>query len=241
VGGGPAAATATETAVAEDADLVMLVRPRKSRIYFLRKLFEYPISLNAKTLRQQLGLVRTIRIGISYVWSALFPLKREETLEQFLINRFGRELYRTFSNRTRKRCGAWPAAPDQRVLGAQRIKGLSLAKTLLHAIQGKSSPRHEKADIAQKDTETSLIEQFLYPKLGPGQHVGRSCAACEGARRDDPDFPARGWHQSRGNVWWAIETDGPEDRVAAPGRGRLFLLHHAGPRADPWDRSAAPS
>src|ERR1051325_10618306 len=93
--GGGAAATATATCSREEADRVMLLRPRKSRIYFLRKLFEYPISLNRKTI-MQLGFVRTARIGVSYVRSALFPLKREDTLEEFLINRFGRELYRTF-------------------------------------------------------------------------------------------------------------------------------------------------
>src|SRR5689334_4714876 len=95
VGGGPSVTSAAATCQAEDPDRVMLVRPRTSRIYFLRKLFDYPISLNQTTVAK-LGFLRTARIGISYVRSALFPLKQEETLEQFLINRFGRELYKTF-------------------------------------------------------------------------------------------------------------------------------------------------
>src|ERR1700693_321967 len=73
------------------ADTVMLLRSRKSRIYYLRRFFDYPISLSKDTLLK-LGLWRTFKIGVSYVQSALFPIKNEETLEQFFINRFGREL-----------------------------------------------------------------------------------------------------------------------------------------------------
>jgi len=80
---------------AEKSDELMLVRRRKSRIYYLRKLFNYPIQLNLDTLRK-MGLVRTIRIGFSYLRSMLFPQKEVVSLEQFLINRFGRELYLTF-------------------------------------------------------------------------------------------------------------------------------------------------
>src|SRR5947207_7849756 len=75
-------------------DRVMLVRGRKSRIYFLRKFFEYPITLSMGTLLN-LGPLRTVRIGFSYVWSVLFPIRNEKNLEQFFINRFGRELYQT--------------------------------------------------------------------------------------------------------------------------------------------------
>jgi len=79
------------------ADRVMLLRSRKSRIYYLRRFFDYPISLSKDTLLK-LGLWRTFKIGMSYVQSALFPLKQEETLEQFFINRFGRELYRAIGS-----------------------------------------------------------------------------------------------------------------------------------------------
>jgi protoporphyrinogen oxidase len=78
-----------------DPDLVMLLRPRKSRIYFLRRFFDYPIRLTADTLLN-LGLIRTCRAGFSYVYAALFPKREEKTLEDFLVNRFGRQLYRLF-------------------------------------------------------------------------------------------------------------------------------------------------
>src|SRR6202034_3845327 len=79
---------------ARTEDLVMLVRQRKSRIYFLRRFFDYPISLTAATFRN-LGLARTFRCGVSYMWSALLPQREEKTLEDFIINRFGRQLYLT--------------------------------------------------------------------------------------------------------------------------------------------------
>ena len=148
-------------------DRIMLLRNRTSRIYFLRKLFEYPIRLNKSTLIK-LGPLRTLRIGISYVKSALFPLKREDTLEEFFINRFGKELYHTFFKSYTEKVWGVPCNKIDAAWGAQRIKGLSLSKTLLHAAKKFLTPA-KKDDIAQKGTETSLIENFLYPKFGPGQ------------------------------------------------------------------------
>jgi len=151
----------------EKTDKVMLLRNRKSRIYFLRKLFEYPIRLNKDTLLK-MGPVRTTRIGFSYIKSAMFPLRREETLEEFFINRFGRELYRTFFKSYTEKVWGVPCSGIDAAWGAQRIKGLSLSKTLVHAAKKFLTPS-AKTDITQKNTETSLIERFLYPKFGPGQ------------------------------------------------------------------------
>jgi protoporphyrinogen oxidase len=149
----------------ETCDQVMLLRPRKSRIYFLRKFFDYPITLSLDTI-QKLGLPRMMKIGFSYLRAAAFPFRPEKNLEEFFINRFGRELYRTFfKSYTEKvwgeRCSAISAE-----WGAQRVKGLSILGTLKH-ILGKLF--RSRGDLSQKGTETSLIEQFLYPKHGPGQ------------------------------------------------------------------------
>src|SRR4029079_5740818 len=76
---------------AAGSDAVMLIRNRLSRIYFMKKFFAYPIALSADTLKK-LGLVKTIRIGFSYLRSVLFPIRNESSLEDFFINRFGREL-----------------------------------------------------------------------------------------------------------------------------------------------------
>jgi protoporphyrinogen oxidase len=148
------------------ADSVMLLRGRKSRIYYLRRFFDYPISLSKNTLLN-LGLWRTLKIGVSYVHSALFPIKNEKTLEQFFINRFGRELYGTFFKSYTEKVWGVPCDKISAEWGAQRIKGLSIWATLTHAV--KKVFKSGGGDIGQKSTETSLIEQFMYPKFGPGQ------------------------------------------------------------------------
>lgn len=150
----------------EKTDSVMLVRSRKSRIYFLRQFFDYPISLNLDTILK-LGLFRTFKIGLSYMKSLALPIKPEVNLEQFFINRFGKELYLTFFKSYTEKVWGVPCHEISAAWGAQRIKGLSILKTITHILKkifgGISS------DISQKKTETSLIEQFLYPKFGPGQ------------------------------------------------------------------------
>ena len=153
--------------VAGDSDLVMLVRPRKSRIYFLRSFFDYPLALNGKTLGQ-LGLWRTLKIGLSYLHTKVFPRKNEKTLEDFLINRFGRELYGTFFKSYTEKVWGVPCDHISAEWGAQRIKGLSLRTAVAHFLR-QTFGRSGRNDIAQKKTETSLIEKFLYPKFGPGQ------------------------------------------------------------------------
>jgi len=165
----------TQVALAdeEEPDLVMLLRPRKSRIYFLRRFFDYPIRLTADTLIN-LGLWRTFRAGISYSRAALFPKREERTLEDFLINRFGSVLYRLFFESYTEKVWGVPCSKISAEWGAQRIKGLSLRGVVMHFLKkyfrpAKSAKPGEAGQVAQKETETSLIEQFLYPKFGPGQ------------------------------------------------------------------------
>ncbi len=153
-----------------DPDCVMLVRPRKSRIYFLRSFFDYPLSLSGSTLGR-LGPIRTVKIGISYMLAKLFPRKQENTLEDFLINRFGRELYLTFFKSYTEKVWGVPCEQISAAWGAQRIKGLSLRTAIAHFLKKTFSKPKPSAssDVAQKGVETSLIERFLYPKFGPGQ------------------------------------------------------------------------
>jgi protoporphyrinogen oxidase len=155
------------TGDAQSGDRVMLLRRRKSRIYFLGRFFDYPIRITSETLLK-LGPARTVRCGFSYLWSAL-PAKREvRSLEDFLINRFGRELYLMFYKSYTEKVWGVPCREISAEWGAQRIKGLSLRGVVAHHVkQMFRSPL--AADAGQKRTETSLIEKFLYPKLGPGQ------------------------------------------------------------------------
>lgn len=144
----------------EKEERVMLIRERVSRIYYLNKFFDYPISMKAETIRN-LGLGRTFVVGCSYLRSA--ALKKQETsLENFYINRFGKVLYSMFfEGYTEKLWGRHPRdiSADW---GAQRVKGLSV-RAVLKDMMVKVLP------IEQKEVETSLIEQFIYPKYGPGQ------------------------------------------------------------------------
>jgi len=158
-------------------DNVMLIRCRKSRILFLRQFFDYPLSLSLSTIRS-LGTLRVSRMGLSYLRSCLRPIRNEKNLEEFLINRFGRELYLTFFKSYTEKVWGVPCNEIDASWGAQRIKGLSIRKAVVHALlkpTKKISWFRSKGDVAQKDVETSLIERFLYPKYGPGQ-MWETCA-----------------------------------------------------------------
>jgi protoporphyrinogen oxidase len=162
------------------SDAVMLVRKRLSRIFYRRRFFDYPLTLNARTVRN-LGIVEAIRIGLSYGRAQLNSRSPEKSLEDFLINRFGTRLYRTFFKDYTEKVWGVPCTGISAEWGAQRIKGLSVAKVIAHAL---TSPFRNSSDAAQKGTETSLIERFLYPKLGPGQmweEVARRVATLGGA------------------------------------------------------------
>jgi protoporphyrinogen oxidase len=171
---------APEGLAAAAADAVMLVRQRLSRIFYRRRFFDYPLTLNASTVRN-LGIVETLRIGLSYGRAQLTPRAPEISLEDFLTNRFGTRLYRTFFKDYTEKVWGVPCREISAEWGAQRIKGLSVAKVIAHAL---SSPFRDSSDAAQKGTETSLIERFLYPKFGPGQmweEVARRVTALGGA------------------------------------------------------------
>jgi len=150
---------------ATSSDAVMLVRQRLSRIYYRRRFFDYPLKLNAGTVTN-MGLLETARIGFSYGQAQLQPRVPEASLEDFFINRFGDRLYRTFFKDYTEKVWGVPCSEISAEWGAQRIKGLSIAKALTHGLK---TPFRSARDTAQRNTETSLIERFLYPKLGPGQ------------------------------------------------------------------------
>jgi protoporphyrinogen oxidase len=154
-----------ESSEVASPDAVMLIRQRLSRIFYRRRLFDYPLALNANTLKN-LGLVEALQISLSYGHARLMPRSPEVTLEDFLINRFGNRLFRTFFKDYTEKVWGVPCEQISAEWGAQRIKGLSIAKAIAHAL---ASPFRNSADTLQTRGETSLIEKFLYPKFGPGQ------------------------------------------------------------------------
>lgn len=144
----------------EKEDKVMLKRRRISRIYYKRKFFDYPVKMNLNTILN-MGLFTTAKAGFSYIFAIIRKLP-ETSLENFYINRFGRKLYSMFfEDYTEKLWGRHPRdiSADW---GAQRVKGLSII-AVLKDIFGKL------LFLKPKQVETSLIEEFSYPKFGPGQ------------------------------------------------------------------------
>ena len=171
---------APEVFGAASSDAVLLVRQRLSRIFYRRRFFDYPLKLNPNTIRN-MGLIESLRTGMSYAQARLAHRSPEASLEDFLINRFGDRLYRTFFKSYTEKVWGVPCEEISAEWGAQRIKGLSVTKAIAHALK---TPFRGATDTAQKGTETSLIERFLYPKLGPGQmweEVARRIARRGGA------------------------------------------------------------
>ena len=138
-------------------DIVMLIRNRVSRIYYLKKFFDYPISMKKETFFN-MGLKRVVKAGCSYIKS-VFIKRKENSLEDFYINRFGKVLYSMFFERYTEKL--WGRHPNQISpnWGAQRVKGLFLCTILRNALFKRK----------KRNVETSLIEKFWYPKYGPGQ------------------------------------------------------------------------
>lgn len=144
----------------EKTDRVMLRRNRVSRIYFNNKFFDYPISIKFETVRN-MGFATTVAVGFSYLKSVFFK-REEKSLEDFYINRFGKKLYSMFfENYTENLWGRHPSqiSPEW---GAQRVKGLSIIAVIKDMFS-------KFFHIKSSKVETSLIEEFAYPKYGPGQ------------------------------------------------------------------------
>lgn len=138
----------------------MLLRNRVSRIYYLKKFFDYPVSMKKETF-VNMGFIRTMKAGFSYL-KTLFVKKKEDSLENFYINRFGKVLYGMFFEKYTEKL--WGRHPKQISAdwGAQRVKGLSI-KAVIKDMFSKVLKKNNK------EKETSLIEEFWYPKYGPGQ------------------------------------------------------------------------
>lgn len=149
----------------EKTDNVMLQRPRVSRIFYRKNFFPYPIGITFMVAKR-LGFWNTFMIGMSYIKRHVFPLKDETYLDAFYRNRFGDRLYRTFFEAYTEKVWGVPCSQIRADWGAQRVKGLSLKRAVVHALKDLLSSDFKKQ---QEERETSLITRFFYPKFGPGQ------------------------------------------------------------------------
>ncbi len=143
---------------------VILIRSRSSHILFQGKLFRYPLKLNIQTIRK-LGVKNILPIGISFIKRKIKPLKEEKNLEQFLINRFGNKLYKTFFKSYTEKVWGKKCNEISAEWGAQRIKNLDFFEIIIDFFVKKITG---KKSLINKKTQTSLIEYFLYPRKGPG-------------------------------------------------------------------------
>ena len=133
-----------------------LLRPRKSRIFYDGKYFDYP--LKAFNALKNLGVMEAFLSVMSYAWARIRPPKDQTNYEGWLVARFGWRLYRTFFKTYTEKVWGVPVASMPADWAAQRVKNLSLSSAVINAIL----PKRNQKDI------TSLIEEFQYPKYGPG-------------------------------------------------------------------------
>ncbi|MGH2769057.1 MAG: NAD(P)/FAD-dependent oxidoreductase, partial [Actinomycetota bacterium] len=175
-----------------------LIRPRMSRIYYNGKFFDYP--LKPGNALRNLGPLESFRCVVSYLWARIRPPADQSNFEGWVSARFGWRLYRVFFKTYTEKVWGVPAAAIQADWAAQRIKNLSLSKAVLNALLPK---RNQKAI-------TSLIEEFQYPRYGPGMMWERA-AELVSARGVDVALNARvtGVRHRSGRAYAVVaETDG---------------------------------
>src|SRR5579884_2618229 len=146
-----------------------LLRPRMSRIFYKGKFYDN--SLTAGNALKNLGVIEAVLCVLFYVWARISPPKDQDSLEGWVAARFGWRLYRTFFKTYNEKVWGVPASEIKADWAAQRIKNLSLWKAVVNAIL----PKRNQKDI------TSLIEEFQYPKYGPGMMWETAAAKVEAA------------------------------------------------------------
>ncbi len=142
-----------------------ITRPRKSRIYYQDKYYDYPLKITNALVN--IGPIEAVRIGLSYIKAQLFPSRVEENFEQWVSNRFGKRLFQHFFETYTEKVWGIPCTEIRADWAAQRIKNLSLFKAVWNALTGLN------------DT-ASLIEEFEYPRLGPGMMWEKATELIEG-------------------------------------------------------------
>lgn len=159
-------ASSKEGDPAGDRNNALLIKRRVSRIYYKQRFYDYPLTLDGRLLRN-IGVFNAIGILFSYLRSRIGAPAAERSLEDFFIKRFGKRLYYLFFKDYTEKVWGRPCSEISPEWGAQRIRQVSISTLFTHFFTGLFSSG--KKDIAQKNTETSLIKYFLYPAYGPGQ------------------------------------------------------------------------
>lgn len=141
-------------------DKKFLKRSRLSRIYYNKKYFHYP--LKATNALLGMGVWNCLMMVASYAKAQMFPIRNEQSFEDWICNRFGRRLFRTFFKTYTEKVWGIPCNEISADWAAQRIKGLSLLSTIKNALL--AGQPGDKSEIIK-----TLIDSFDYPEKGPGQ------------------------------------------------------------------------
>jgi len=139
----------------------MLERPRSSRIYYNHKFFAYPLA--AFEALRKLGIIQSALCVLSYLKAKIFPVKNPTNFEDWVVNQFGRRLFKIFFKTYTEKVWGIPCNEISADWAAQRIKGLSLSSAIWNALFKPSAKDSDKDKIIK-----TLIDSFRYPKKGPG-------------------------------------------------------------------------
>ena len=188
--------------ILDDGDF--LVRPRMSRIFYRGRFYDYP--LKATNALRNLGPLEAARCALSYAWVRIHPPRDQTTFEGWTAGRFGWRLYRTFFKTYTEKVWGVPADQIQADWAAQRIKNLSLFSAVLNSLL----PRRNQKEI------TSLIEEFEYPRYGPGMMWERCHELVTGQGGDVLlEHPVQRIRHADG-VAYAVVADAPHGPVEFP-------------------------
>jgi protoporphyrinogen oxidase len=198
----------------------LITRRRLSRIYYDRKFFDYP--LRPVDALRKLGPVRAARILASYLKARAAPIHPEASFEDWVVNRFGRELFEIFFKTYTEKVWGMPTHTISADWAAQRIKGLSLTRAVLSALLGGSGG---KSKTRNGEVIKTLIDSFQYPRLGPGQmwEMTRDRVVEQGGAVDHDRRVVRVEHDGSA-VTAFVATDGAGQEHVYRGRHYLSTL-----------------
>jgi protoporphyrinogen oxidase len=189
-------------------DELLRVR-RLSRINYGGRFFDYPLRL--PNVLGHLGVAESLRIGFSYLRARISPIAPEDSFEDWVTNRFGDRLYRTFFKIYTEKVWGVPCTVIRAEWAAQRIRGLSLTRALQHT-------------LLRQQTPASLAEAFYYPRLGPGQMWERAAELVRAAGGDiRMNAIVDGLHHEHGQITSVIVQSGGE-RLRIPVRGVISSI-----------------
>jgi protoporphyrinogen oxidase len=184
-----------------------LIRPRKSRIFYRGRLFDYP--LRASDALAKLGPVEALRCVASYAAAALAPKREARSFEDWVVSRFGRRLFKIFFKTYTEKVWGMPCSEISADWAAQRIKGLNLFQAIWHSL------KPQKAGTPRGAVIKTLVNEFRYPRRGPGmlwEAVARKIEAAGGEVRLGHRVTALRRDAADGR--WIVEATGPAGPVA---------------------------